>query len=273
MDKILLHEYLIPAKGVKRKIVYHFSDTHLTEYDEFSSAEETEKAKKQTAAWENVRSGFASAYNEPYGENQRLAPLEHFNNLLTACKGGDALVIAGDMLDYVNEANLRITEKAMENPPCPTMILCGNHEKAVDIPDGKNYSAMKNPVQVIETEDMVILGIDDSKREITNEQLTALENAINGDKKVLLAMHIPIMTEGNHDALMKAGEYFRLNYEGCPEINHRFINLIKDNPEKFVAVLAGHLHFINNSYVADGVMQYVSTQGITGNLNKYVIGE
>ena len=46
MDKILLHEYVIPAKGVKRKIVYHFSDTHLTEYDELSSAEETEKAKK-----------------------------------------------------------------------------------------------------------------------------------------------------------------------------------------------------------------------------------
>ena len=56
-------------------------------------------------------------------------------------------------------------------------------------------------------------------------------------------------------------------------MNLRFIELIKANSDKIAAVLCGHLHFANDSHITDGIMQYVSTQGVTGNLNKYIIGE
>lgn len=48
---------------------------------------------------------------------------------------------------------------------------------------------------------------------------------------------------------------------------------IKQNSEQIVAVLAGHLHFANNTEITEGVMQYVSTQGDLGNINRYEIGE
>ena len=42
-NSVLLHEYKIPAKGIKKKTIYHFSDVHLTEYD--VQSDENEKAK------------------------------------------------------------------------------------------------------------------------------------------------------------------------------------------------------------------------------------
>lgn len=273
MAEILVHEHIIPFKGVKKKIIYHFSDSHLTEFDEFSDQTETEKAKKQTAAWENVRAGFASAYGEPYGEGQKASGKEHFENLINACADGDALVIAGDTLDYVSGANLRLAANGFERIKCPFIAVCGNHEKAEDIPDGTAVSPMKLPVQTVDLGDLLIIGFDNSKRVITKEQAEALNRAYESGKAVIVAFHVPIMTAGNEQALRRAGEYFQLNYDGCPKENLEFIDIIKSNASRTAAVLAGHLHFNNISEITDGVTQYVSTQGITGNINRYVIGE
>ena len=58
MDKVILKEFVIPFKGISKKTIYHFSDSHLTEYDEKSDENEIAHSKKQTAAWEGVRRGF-----------------------------------------------------------------------------------------------------------------------------------------------------------------------------------------------------------------------
>ena len=102
MDNILLHEYHIPVKGIKRKTIYHFSDTHLAEFDELSTEKEIAGSKKTTEAWERVRRSFAESHGEPFGEAQMLPAKEHFKNLMNASKDGDAVIIAGDMFDYVS---------------------------------------------------------------------------------------------------------------------------------------------------------------------------
>ncbi len=273
MDSIILHKFNIPVKGVKKKKIYHFSDTHLTEYDSISDTAEKERAIKQTAAWENVRSGFASAYNEPYEEAHKISGKEHFENLIKLASDGDALVMAGDILDYVSGANLRIAEKGFASLECPFISVCGNHEKPEDIPETGAVSVMKKDVQTIEFEDLIIIGFDNSKRNITEKQLNALADTLKKGKTVIIAFHIPIMTDGNREALLKAGEYFRLNYDGCPKENIKFIDMIKENASQVAAVLAGHLHFNNISEITEGVTQYVSSQGVTGNINEYIVGE
>ncbi len=273
MDKIQLHEYFIPFKGVKKKVIYHFSDSHLTEYDDLSDENEKEKAIKSTAAWENVRKGFCDVSGEGYEELHRQAPLTHFKNLLQTASDGSALIMAGDTLDYINGANIRATDAALEGYEVPYIAVCGNHENAEQVPVGHAISGMCDEVQIIELEDMVILGIDDSKRMISNKAFEALRELLNGEKPILLAMHIPIMTDGNRERLLNSGVYFQLNYEGCPKESVEFIELIKQNSERFIAILAGHLHYPNISEVASGLTQYVSAQGITGNINRYIIGE
>ena len=39
MEKFRLQEFFIPAKNIERKVIYHFSDSHLTEWDELSDAD------------------------------------------------------------------------------------------------------------------------------------------------------------------------------------------------------------------------------------------
>ena len=73
--------------------------------------------------------------------------------------------------------------------------------------------------------------------------------------------------------LLEAGPYFQLNHAEATAETLRFVELIRQNAGKVAAVFAGHLHFLNVSEIAPGVPQYVSTQGITGNMNRYEIGE
>lgn len=273
MEKVLLREYFIPAVGISKKVIYHFSDSHLTEYDSLSDEAETEKAKKQTEAWDSVRRSFPLAYGEPFGELQQQSPMTHFKNLMSVAQGGDAFVVAGDTLDYTSGANLRIADRLFGSATVKYIAVCGNHDKPCDIPDGYVFSKTKQPVQTLDLGDMLIVGIDNSDRLVTEHQLAELKCILEGEKPILIVMHVPIMTEGNAERLRKCGEYFQLNYDGCPKTNCDFIELIKKNGKKIIAVLAGHLHFCDVSEISPEVTQYVSSQGIAGNINRYIIGE
>ena len=271
-NSVLLHEYKIPAKGIKKKTIYHFSDVHLTEYDALSSENEKAKAKGETLYWENMRCEFAEKYNEPYIKENETSTHTHLENILSAAEDGDALIITGDLCDYINGANLRTVQHKLSNFKKPFMYVLGNHENKDEIPDNLCYSKIKNPVEMLDLGDLLIIGFDNSARRITPQQNAELKKALNTGKPLLIAMHVPIMTEDNRELLLECGEYFRLNHkDATPEV-FEFIDIIKQNKEQIVAVLAGHLHFRNNTEIAKGVTQYVSSQGALGNINRYEIG-
>ena len=45
---ILIHSFRIPVPGVQKKVIYHFSDIHLTLWDSLSDPEEIQKANEDT---------------------------------------------------------------------------------------------------------------------------------------------------------------------------------------------------------------------------------
>ena len=273
MNGMLIHNYILPVNGIKKKIIYHFSDVHLTEYDSLSDEAETVKAKESTASWAKGRLGFAKSNNESTAEELQLSTSEHFSNLISLAESGDAFVMTGDICDYINGANMRKIDADLKNAKVPFLAVCGNHDKAIDIPDGHVYSALKNPVQTLDLGDMLIVGFDDSDRQMTPYQIDRLNELLAQPKPMIIAMHIPVMTEGNKEKLINCGEYFRLNHDFASAETLEFIEILKQNADKIVAVLAGHLHFFNNTEIAPGLTQYVSSQGLLGNINRYEIGE
>ncbi len=273
MSNMLIHNYTIPVKGIKKKIIYHFSDIHLTEYDDFSTEEEKKKAQVGTEDWKNGRLWFAKDNKESVDDELQLSSGEHLSNLISLSSQGDAFVMTGDICDYISGANLRKLDVELKKSTVPYIAVCGNHDKAEDIPDGYVYSALKEPVQTLDLGDIMIVGFDDSTGKISQYQLEQFKNLLNLNKHLIITLHIPIMTEENAERLIKCGEYFRLNNESATAEVYEFIDLIKQNSDKIVAVLAGHLHFKNNSEIMPGLMQYVSTQGLLGNINRYEIGE
>lgn len=271
-SKLLIREFKIERNDIKKKVIYHFSDVHLTEYDGLSDESERKKANELKEAWERVRRDYALHYGESYEDFQVIGAKEHLENLIARSKDGAALVMTGDIIDFIGGANLRAFDSALSNFDKPFISVCGNHEDAESIPDGFIFSKTKEPTQTIDLGDLLIFGIDNSKRFITKEQNDKLKELISRKKPIIVAMHVPVMTEGNKEKLQKCDEYFRLNHSNATAETLEFIDILKQNAGQIVAVFAGHLHFGNESEIAPGLTQYIASQGILGNLNRYIIG-
>ena len=269
---ILIHDYKIPVPGIRKKVIWHFSDIHLSEYDALSTPEEILRAKESAEGWEETRRYFAVKNGEPWEPEQRIPAAEHLKALLELAKTGDALLVAGDMSEYISPANMRHLDEAFDSFPIPWLAVCGNHDPADQIPEGYVYSRVKQEAQILELEDMVILGLDDSQRAVNAGQLETLKRLLRGEKPLLILMHVPFSTPENRAILEECGEYFRLDHPQATPEAEVFRELIRENAERIVAVMAGHLHFGNVSELVPGVTQYVSSQGILGNINRYEIG-
>ena len=271
-NSVLIHDYKIPVPGIRKKVIWHFSDVHLTEYDALSTPEEVLRAKESAEGWEETRRYFAVKNGEPWEPEQRIPAAEHLKALLELAKTGDALLVAGDMSEYISPANMRHLDEAFGSFPIPWLAVCGNHDPADQIPEGHVYSRVKQEAQILELEDMVILGLDDSQRAVNAGQLETLKRLLRGEKPLLILMHVPFSTPENRAILEECGEYFRLDHPQATPEAEVFRELIRENAERIVAVMAGHLHFGNVSELVPGVTQYVSSQGILGNINRYEIG-
>lgn len=271
-EEMVVHNHRISAPGIRKKVIYHFSDVHLSVQDSLSTPEETQKAADASAGWLVTRSWFAAKYGEPDTPEQKKPPETHFSALLELAQTGDAVVMAGDLCDYVSPANLRFLDSELGKLSILWLAVCGNHDMQEDIPDGFLFSRVKQGVQLLDLGDLILLGIDNSRRCITAEQNARLRQALSLAKPLIVAMHVPLMTEGNRELLTECGEYFQLNHAGADEETLAFVDILRQNPTRILAVLAGHLHFGNVSEVAPGLKQYVSSQGILGNINRYEIG-
>ncbi|MBQ9841537.1 MAG: metallophosphoesterase [Clostridia bacterium] len=264
-----LHEFRIPFAGMERTVIYHFSDLHLAVADGDSTPDEVTATQKAVSEFDECRRWFAEQYHEPFAVEKTA--VDYFEEILAACGDGDAVLCAGDLMERYHPATMRYLDAATAH--LPFMTVCGNHDLAEKIPDGYALSAAKAPIQRMELPQLTVLGFDDSRRAITPHQLAALRAALEEDKPLVILMHIPFAVPENEAMLRGCGEYFRLNHDDCPAENEEFIRLITDNAHRIAAVLAGHLHFQHTCPVTDTLTQYVSSQGMCGHVNKYVIGE
>lgn len=272
MDTLTVTRYDIPVKGVKKKTICHFSDVHLTAYDDLSTPEEREKAIGDTQSWMDTRRFFAEKYGCPTGEAQMADSRLQFARLLALANTADAAVITGDVMNHVTPADIRATEEGFASLQVPFIAVCGNHEQAEKLPDGMLLSVMKQPVSVVDLGDLRLIGVDNSNRVITPTQLAQVETLLAEGKPAVIALHVPMLTPDNYAAVYGCGEYFRMNdFDGCPPENDRFRTLVSAAP--VVAVMSGHLHFQCVTEIANGVVQYGVSQGITGNVHLYTIGE
>ena len=265
----ILYDYKLPVKGVSKKVIYHISDIHLNCSDDPA-------AVRQPLTYENWLKGwpwFSIRYQEPCAESQMKLPEEHLACLLELAREGDAIVFTGDICDKVSSANLDILDEQLSKVEKPWIAVCGNHDLATDIPDNCLYARVKEPVQVLDLGDLIIVGVDNSQRQVTKDQTARLLEVLALGKPVIVTLHVPIMTEDNREKLLPCGDYFRLNHPEATDETLAFIDMLQQNAGQIVAVLAGHLHFHMESTIAPGLPQFVNSQSVLGNINRYEIGE
>ncbi len=270
MESTILHGFSLNVPGVKPKTIYHFSDTHIAVCDDTSSLADLERAQKANAAWERVRADFARVYGEPCAPAQIIPPEEHFTRLLDAARGGDALVLTGDIADYISDANINYIEKALSGFPKRLVAVCGNHERRELLPASFPGGAAK-AVNCTDLGDMLLIGVDDSALEITPEMNSELESLLAAGKPTMLAMHAPFITPESEAVLGRLDSYYILNRTGCSAENIGFIKMILAPESPVFAVLTGHTHF-RYEFTAEGHTKvFIASQGILGNINRYDI--
>ena len=228
LDEMIIHNHKIKVKGIKKKVIYHFSDLHLSEFDELSDENEKQMAIEQTEYWKNMRLNFANGHGEECSEKYQKSVKKHLHNLMKIANEGDALVIAGDLNNYINGANLRLIDSELEKLTVPYISVCGNHDRAENIPDGFIFSKTKESFQILELEDIVIVGLDDSFRSISAKQNDALKEVLKGKKPVIIAMHMPLNPEIPGSNVEKCGEYFYLNNNEASSDTLEFVKILKN---------------------------------------------
>lgn len=245
----------VTIPGLKNTYTFlHISDAHLA----YAYPEESEYDKKM-AADQAVR------WTEAL-----VPPNEAFDDMTVYAKeiGADALMVAGDCADYISEGTVRyIKEKALASG-VEMLYVYGNHEgsRYDKKTDQRSYYPMYASLMqgdpsfwVKDYGEMLIVGVDDSDKKITAEQIEKLKEQIARNIPIILLVHIPLRTEAIEEPVMKKwGTSFMLGTDDDTELTKEFCKLVKAEKSNIKAIVAGHIHFAHEGEFAPNRMQYVS---------------
>lgn len=257
---------IVDAGATKPFTLAHFSDLHLTladRRDEDETIFMSEKRLRQ-CRWEFQDSmanyDFLFRYAKDHPDAQ--------------------LVCTGDLIDFMTERNLESAKKLVDETHC--FFAVGNHEfhptgalaKQKDdplfeekvfnevqkyFPDDLNFAAK-------ERNGVFLAAINNSQYQITDEQLTKLQDVAAQNKPIILLMHNPLYEEGireasRRDLINKVHLYRPSPFMGIPESarkfyeNADFFDEIRPTDAtrracEYIAsqplikcILTGHLHF------------------------------
>lgn len=244
-------------------LLMHITDTHLNARDELSTPEEREKFDAQEALWAAFKGKFAEANHEPCGEAQQISTKEAFDKQLALARElrPEALLLAGDNLDYMHGAGARYLARSLAAYPGNFLCVPGNHE--ADACEG----AWRAGVQVLELEGFRVVAVNDRELTVSDEDLEALRALCAEKVPILLLCHVPIMTPlcraACTEELFGRLDYFYIDPEKA-DANARAFVALCETEDAIHAVLCGHVHGFHAMELAPGKPQLVGAPGMIG---------
>lgn len=196
----------------------------------------------------------------------------------------DAVFFGGDIIDYPTAGNLEFLRTQLERLEMPYLYTLGNHDwtfpweymteegEKTYLPLLEPYMSGDTVLHTWETEDLLVIAVDDSSGQINGEALEEYRELLETDKPVILLVHVPFMTQS---VLSKAKETWSSSvvlgggsYGGIypDEDSGEFIELTTAGDSPVELVLAGHVHFYDKDYIVGDkrVLQLVGDAGFHG---------
>lgn len=266
---------VIRVEGLSAPLVLmHVTDTHMNETD----AEEGSKV-------------FGASYAE-YSFDA-LNTRTHFNRLLEYANdlNADGVILTGDIVNGATVKNLLYLEQRLATLKAPYLYTPGNHDwEYPGEPWGeptrqKHYAKFEritagNPGgQALEIGGMLLVTLDNSTYQISQEQLAWAQRELARGLPTLLFMHIPIyiptllgdvLREWEAPIMMAAEGWTREQLEKWQveppsPSTLAFYRLIWDDPYENVAGLfCGHIHFSHRDPFGRNACQYVTRAAFVG---------
>lgn len=267
---VIEEELVLPGLEEEYDLLF-LTDTHAVIRDEKDSAQIAENGK--------IR------YEEFMGEDG-VPSDERFSDWLNYANEEqvDAVLLGGDIIDYPSQPGIEYLDEQLGKLDMPYLYTMGNHdwtypweymtETAEEEyrPLLETYMSGNADIHTWETEELLVIAVDNSSGQVEEETVDAYEELLDTDKPVIVMVHVPLMTQS---VLTKAKEEWDSpvvlgagNYGGIypNEYSEEFVELTTAEDSPVELVLAGHVHFYDRGYISGDkdVLQIVGDAGFEG---------
>ncbi|MCM1326138.1 MAG: metallophosphoesterase [Bacteroidales bacterium] len=200
----------------------------------------------------------------------------------------DAVIFGGDILDYCSHSNMAALTEGFDNLKYPkekVLYLRSDHDYGgwygggiftdmdgfmaqAELWDGDQSEGW------IAFDDFLIVGINKSYQNLSDERLQFLMGKLNAEKPVIVATHVPFYSEVDESLAEKSMEVrnriYYWNQEDSsysPDQNtQKLIDSMYDEDSNVVQILAAHLHAAWDGNVTEHVKEHIFAPAYEGRI-------
>lgn len=277
MGAELLHvgSATVEIPGLTEEFTFvHITDSHVSA---FSDAD----IKSWTAARHTYNAARRNAFTADglYAEERFPLLFDYADEI-----GADGLFLTGDLIDFPSEKNMTLLYENINRVKAKSIFCLGNHDwnYADDYMTG-NAVTTNRPLfndltngdpyfSYAEYDGFIVAAIDNSSDVVTQETVDKFLALCEKGKPIILLLHVPLHVDtlepdvrkawGNRNITMGPGAMG----SDWGSVRQFYDAVCVDENTPVVAVFAGHVHFNHEDTFPNGVKQYITSTGYTGDL-------
>ena len=250
----------------------HVTDSHVSA---FSDADQ--KAWTATRLNYNIARRNSFAADGIFAE-ERFPLLFDYANEIEA----DGMFLTGDLIDFPSEKNIALLYENVQKFRGKSIFCLGNHDwnYSDDYMTG-NAVATNRPLfndltggdpyfSYVEYDGFIVAAVDNSSDVVTDETVNKFLALYEKNKPIILLLHVPLHADTLEADVRKAWNNRNITMgPGAMGSDWgsviRFYNAVAvDEDSPVVAVFAGHVHFNHEDTLPNGITQYITSTGYTG---------
>lgn len=249
----------------------HITDAHMTAFsDDDMSTWEISRYNYNV----NRRKMFTT--NGIYSEDRFPLFIDYANEI-----EADGIFLTGDIIDFPSEKNLSLLYENVKRFEGNSIYCLGNHDwnYSDDYMTDNSFSTNRplfNDLtngdtffSYVEYDEFIVASIDNSSNVVNQETVDKFLALYDRNKPIILILHVPFHVNTLEADVRKIwGSNLTMGPGGVGKDCDAAIQLYnavcvaKDTP--VVAVFSGHVHFSHEDIFPNGVTQYITAMGYTG---------
>lgn len=250
----------------------HITDTHVSAFSE-----------EDRKAWTTTRYNYNVARRNSFAAEGLLAE-ERFPALFDYADeiGANGMFLTGDLIDFPSEKNIALLYENATRTQAKPIFCLGNHDwnfaddymtqNAVltYMPRFAELTGGDPQISVAEYDAFIVAAIDNSSDVVTDATVQKFLALYEKNKPIILLLHVPLHADTLAPDVKKAwggrnitmGPGAMGSDWGSVQQFYNAVCVAEDTP--VVAVFAGHVHFNHEDVFPNGVPQYITSTGYTG---------
>ncbi len=195
----------------------------------------------------------------------------------------DAIIFGGDMMDYCSTSNVSIIQSGLEQLYAPYLYIRADHDYGTwyggnsftDADAQRLHAGIDGDTlegKYLDFGEFIVAGVNNSTKDMPNDQLYMLEDLYNLGKPVIAVTHVPYASEvdGSLKTLsmqVRNEPYYWGDGRYMPNDNtQEYLHMIYRENTKVRQVLAGHLHASWDGMLTEQVPEHIFGPAFNGHI-------